>query len=144
MTALRQLSEQLLSGAVEIDDAQPMAPRFMAEPVANGSYFVSSFANVSAFDTDDGLVLVDTGSFVLAEPTRARLRTVTKQPVHTAVWTHGHVDHCFGVDLYERDSGRRVHVVAHEAVSRRFERYKLTREWNQHINQRQFQQNVVF
>ncbi len=144
MTALRQLSEQLLSGAVEIDQAQPMAPRFIAEPVAAGSYFVSSFANVSAFDTDDGLVLVDTGSFILAEPTRARLRGITKRPVHTAVWTHGHVDHCFGVELYERDSGRRVHVVAHEAVRRRFERYQLTREWNQHINQRQFQTTTPF
>ena len=144
MTALRQLSEQLLSGAVTIDQAQPMAPRFLAEPVAAGSYFVSSFANVSAFDTDDGLVLVDTGSFMLADPTRARLRQVTKRPVHTAVWTHGHVDHCFGVDLYERDSGRRVHVIAHEAVTRRFDRYKLTREWNQAINQRQFQTTAVF
>lgn len=144
MTALRQLSEQLLSGSVDIDDAQPMAPRFIAEPIAAGSYFVSSFANVTAFDTDDGLVLVDTGSFLLAEPTRARLRGVTKRPVHTAVWTHGHVDHCFGVDLYERDSGRHVHVIAHEAVPRRFARYQLTREWNQAINQRQFQTTAEF
>ena len=144
MSALRQLSEQLLSGEIAIDQAQPMAPRFLAEPVAAGSYFVSSFANIAAFDTDDGLVLVDTGSFVLAEPTRARLRGVTKRPVHTAIWTHGHVDHCFGVDLYERDSGRRVHVIAHEAVPRRFERYKLTRDWNQAINQRQFQTTAEF
>ncbi len=144
MTALRQLSEQLLTGAVGIDQAQPMAPRFIAEQIADRSYFVSSFANVSAFDTDDGLVLVDTGSFVLAEPTRARLRGITKRPVHTAIWTHGHVDHCFGVDLYERDSGRHVHVIAHEAVPRRFERYKLTRAWNQSINQRQFQTTAEF
>src|SRR5687767_10099517 len=144
MTALRQLSEQLLSGAIEIDQAQPMAPRFLAEPVAAGSYFVSSFANITAFDTDDGLVLVDTGSFLLAEPTRARLRGVTKRPVHTAVWTHGHVDHCFGVELYERDSGHHVHVIAHEAVPRRFARYQLTREWNQAINQRQFQTTTEF
>jgi len=144
MTALRQLSEQLLSRAVSIDQAQPMAPRFLAEPVAAGSYFVSSFANITAFDTDDGLVLVDTGSFILAEPTRARLRGVTKRPVHTAIWTHGHVDHCFGVELYERDSGRRVRVLAHEAVPRRFERYQLTRAWNQRINQRQFQTTAEF
>ena len=116
MTALRQLSEQLLTGQVAIDQAQPMAPRFLAEPIAAGAYFVSSFANITAFDTDDGLVLVDTGSFILAEPTRKRLREVTRRPVHSAVWTHGHVDHCFGVDRYERDSGRRVHVIAHEAV----------------------------
>jgi alkyl sulfatase BDS1-like metallo-beta-lactamase superfamily hydrolase len=144
MSALRQLSEQLLSGTLPVDQAQPMAPRFLAEAVAAGAYFVSSFANVTAFDTDDGLVLVDTGSFLLAEPTRARLRMVSKRPVHTAVWTHGHVDHCFGVDLYERDSGRHVHVIAHEAVPRRFERYRLTRAWNQAVNQRQFQAQATF
>jgi alkyl sulfatase BDS1-like metallo-beta-lactamase superfamily hydrolase len=144
VTALRQLSEQLLTGAVCVDQAQPMAPRFLAEAVAPGSYFVSSFANVSAFDTDDGLVLVDTGSFMLAEPTRARLRGVTRRPVHTAIWTHGHVDHCFGVDLYERDSGRHVRVIAHEAVARRHARYQLTREHNQRINARQFNTTVAF
>ena len=144
MTALRQLSEQLLSGTLAIDTAQPMAPRFLAEPIAAGSYFVSSFANVTAFDTDAGLVLVDTGSFVLAEPTRRRLRDVTKAPVHTAIWTHGHVDHCFGVEGYERDSAQHVRVIAHEAVARRFERYRLTRGWNQRINQRQFQTAAEF
>src|SRR5262245_58337636 len=138
MSALRQLSEQLLSGALPIDAAQPMAPRFLAEPVAPGSYFVSSFANITAFDTDDGLVLVDTGSFLLAEPTRARLRTITRAPVHTAIWTHGHVDHCFGVDRYERDSGRHIRVIAHEAVARRHARYREMRSWNQAINARQF------
>ncbi|HEY1556790.1 MAG TPA: alkyl sulfatase dimerization domain-containing protein [Kofleriaceae bacterium] len=144
MTALRQLSEELLSGAVEVDRTQPMAPRFLAEPIAPGAYFVSSFANVTAFDSDDGLVLVDTGSFLLAEPTRARLRAVTRTPVHTAIWTHGHIDHCFGVDLYERDSGRRVRVIAHEAVPRRFERYTRMRGWNQLVNARQFQTEARF
>lgn len=144
MTALRTLSEQLLSGAVSIEQAQPMAPRFLAEPVAAGSYFVSSFANITAFDTDDGLVLVDTGSFLLAEPTRKRLRELTKRPVHTAVWTHGHVDHCFGVEMFERDSGRRVRVIAHEALPRRHERYRLTRAWNEAVNSRQFKTTVPF
>jgi alkyl sulfatase BDS1-like metallo-beta-lactamase superfamily hydrolase len=64
--------------------------------------------------------------------------------VHTAVWTHGHVDHCFGVELYEREAGQRVHVIAHEAVPRRFERYRLTRGWNTSINARQFQAAVEF
>ncbi len=144
MTALRQLSEQLLSGQLSIAEAQPMAPRFLAEPVAAGSYFVSSFANITAFDTDDGLVLVDTGSFILADPTRKRLRELTRRPVHTAIWTHGHVDHCFGVELYERESARKVRVIAHEAVARRHERYKLTRAWNQAINERQFQTTAAF
>ncbi len=145
MPSLREISADLLSGKLSIDSAQPMAPRFIAEDLAARSVFVSSFANVTAFDTDAGLVLVDTGSFVLAEPTRAVLRKAMTAPVHTAVWTHGHVDHCFGVELYENEpSGRPVHVIAHEAVPKRFERYALTHGWNQGINRRQFQTGVEF
>ena len=144
MSALRELSSNLLSGATSIESAYPMSPRFIAEPIAERSYFVSSFANVAAFDTDDGLVLVDTGSFALAERTRAALRSVIGAPAHTAIWTHGHVDHCFGVELYEREAGRAIRVIAHDAVPRRFARYRLTRGWNQAINARQFQSAVAF
>jgi len=141
--SLRQLSSDLLEGRVSIDAAQPMAPRFVAEEVASRTCFVSSFANVTAFTTDAGLLLVDTGSFVLAEPTRVALRKATAAPVTTAVWTHGHVDHCFGVELYEREHGP-VHVIAHEAVARRFERYRLTHGWNAAINARQFRTQAGF
>ncbi|HEV7559337.1 MAG TPA: alkyl sulfatase dimerization domain-containing protein [Kofleriaceae bacterium] len=141
--SLRQLSSELLDGRISVDAAQPMAPRFVAEAVAARTTFVSSFANVTAFETDAGLVLVDTGSFVLAEPTRAALRKATMTPVTTAVWTHGHVDHCFGVELYEREHGP-VHVIAHEAVARRFERYRLTHGWNAAINARQFRTQAGF
>lgn len=144
MATLRELSADLLSGALPVDAAQPMAPRMIAEAVAPRTTFVSSFANVTAFGTDDGLVLIDTGSFVLAEPTRACLRAADPAPVSTAVWTHGHVDHCFGVELYERESNRPVHVIAHTAVPRRFERYRLTRGWNQAVNTRQFQTGAQF
>ncbi len=144
MPSLRELSTDLLTGAVSVDAAQPMAPRLVAEQVAPRTHFVSSFANVTAFTTDAGLVLVDTGSFLLAEPTRGVLRSATKDPVTHAVWTHGHVDHCFGVELYEREANTKVHVLAHEAVARRFERYKLTRGWNHRINQRQFRTSAEF
>ncbi len=144
MSSLRALSADLLSGAAPIEGAAVMAPRLVAEAVADRACFVSSFANVTAFETDAGLVLVDTGSFLLAEPTRAALRRAVASPVHTAVWTHGHVDHCFGVELYEREAGRPVRVVAHEAVARRFERYRLTHGYNAAINARQFQTAARF
>jgi alkyl sulfatase BDS1-like metallo-beta-lactamase superfamily hydrolase len=142
--SLRALSADLLGGTVSIEQAGPMATRFVGEQVAASSYFVSSFANVTAFATDAGLVLVDTGSFMLAAPTRAILRKLITEPAHTAVWTHGHVDHCFGVELYEAEAGQHVHVIAHEGVPRRFERYKLTQGWNTAINARQFQAQVQF
>nr|HEX4314872.1 alkyl sulfatase dimerization domain-containing protein [Kofleriaceae bacterium] len=146
-TALRDVSAGLLDGTLPVAAAEPMTPRFLCEQVAARSYFACSFANVTAFDTDDGLVLVDTGSFVLAEPTRQLLRRTIAAPARVAVWTHGHVDHCFGVDGYEREpaaGGQRVRVIAHEAVSRRFARYRLTRGWNQAINARQFRTGVQF
>ena len=141
---LRDHSLDLLSGKVSIEEAHPMQPRWVAEEVAARSYFAASFANVTAFDTDAGLVLVDTGSFVLADATRALLNTVVASPAHTAIWTHGHVDHCFGVEGYEADAGRPVHVIAHEAVSRRFARYQLTQGYNDKINARQFQTTAGF
>ncbi len=144
LPTLRAHSADLMAGKIAIDDAHPMLPRLVAEEVATRSYFVASFANVTAFDTSDGLVLVDTGSFVLADKTRALLREVTASPAHTAIWTHGHVDHCFGVEGYEREAGRHVHVIAHEAVPRRFERYQLTRGYNDVINARQFQTRAAF
>ncbi|HEU0035435.1 MAG TPA: alkyl sulfatase dimerization domain-containing protein [Kofleriaceae bacterium] len=144
MTSLRAHSADLLSGALAIQDAHPMQPLLVAEQVADRAYFVSSFANVTALDTDDGLVLVDTGSFLLADKTRQVLRGVTPRPAIAAIWTHGHVDHCFGVEDYEREAGHPVRVIAHEAVRRRFERYELTHGYNQAINARQFQTGAVF
>jgi len=142
--SLRAHSADLMTGRIAIDDAHPMQPRLVAEEVGARSYFVASFANVTAFDSDAGLVLVDTGSFLLADKTRRLLRGVVKSPAHTAIWTHGHVDHCFGVEGYEQEAGHAVHVIAHEAVQRRFERYQLTRGYNDAINKRQFQTGAVF
>ena len=54
----------------------------------------------------------------------------TDGPVHTAVFTHGHIDHCFGVERYDADNAHRAAppctVVAHEAVPARFDRYRAT------------------
>ena len=59
------------------------------------------FANVSAIDTDDGLVLVDTGSTFVARQVHGALRSWTTSRLHTAVYSHGHVDHVFGVPVWE-------------------------------------------
>jgi|SRR5580704_8583086 alkyl sulfatase BDS1-like metallo-beta-lactamase superfamily hydrolase len=138
MGRIRDLSEGLWSGALDPAQNHPFAPLLDLEPLGDRSAFVSSFANATAFDTDDGLLLVDTGSFVLAPMVHASVRTFTKQPLHTAVYTHGHVDHCFGVDLYEKEQGTPARVLAHERVPARFERYRLTRGYNACINARQF------
>lgn len=104
--------------------------------------FVAAFSNVAAFATEDGLVLVDTSSPFLAGRVHDVLRVWRAAPLHTAVFTHGHIDHVFGVERYEadaNDSGApRPRVVAHEAVPPRFDRYIETAGYNTIINRRQF------
>ena len=75
----------------------------MAE-VADGVGFVPSFANVSAVSTEDGLVLVDTGSAFMAADIHRTLRAWNPGRLHTAIYSHGHIDHVFGVPVWAAES----------------------------------------
>ncbi len=97
-----------------------------------------SFANVSAFDTGDGLVLIDTGSPMVARLVHDAVRGWSKRPLHTVVYSHGHIDHVSGVAAFEEEGSGRARVVAHEALPARFDRYRLTAGFNGTINARQF------
>ena len=110
--------------------------------LTGGVAFLPSFANVIAFETGEGLVLVDTGGFLLGDHVHTQLRAWSEQPLHTAIYTHGHVDHVFGVPPFEAEARERgwtaPHVIAHANVPRRFARYALTAGYNGTINARQF------
>src|SRR5215467_3245624 len=143
MGKIAELAERLFSGEVSTRDHHPFTPLMAIEEVAPRTAFASSFANVTALDTDDGLVLVDTGSFLLAALVKEQVRRFSERPLHTAVYTHGHVDHVFGVDLYEAEprpaAGPRARVVAHARLPARFDRYRAMPGYNACINARQFQ-----
>jgi alkyl sulfatase BDS1-like metallo-beta-lactamase superfamily hydrolase len=141
-----ELADRLWRGEEDIEGAGNHPFATAADEVVDvgeGIGFVPSFANVSAIATDDGLVLVDTGSKLFAAQVHAALRTWTARRVHTAVYSHGHIDHVFGVPLFEAEAQQRgwpaPRVVAHEAVPARFDRYILTAGYNAAVNQRQFQ-----
>lgn len=52
--------------------------------------------NVVVFETDEGLVLVDSG-YAPAGPGLAQaLRKISDKPLHTIIFTHFHADHAFG------------------------------------------------
>jgi alkyl sulfatase BDS1-like metallo-beta-lactamase superfamily hydrolase len=142
MTDVLQVAEGLFTGELDIAEHHPFH-LFGELAELEGGAFVAAFANASALRTDEGLVLVDTSSMFLSERVHDAIRTWTHEPVHTIVFTHGHVDHCFGVERYEEDAradGRRPpRVVAHEAIIDRFERYVATAGYNGIINARQFQ-----
>jgi glyoxylase-like metal-dependent hydrolase (beta-lactamase superfamily II) len=113
-----------------------------AREVARGTFFVPAFANATALATADGLVVVDCGMAQSGPGIVQKLRELTSLPVSAVVFTHGHVDHAFGVvalDAEARDAGRpRPTRYAHRKVADRFRRYQKTRGLNAHINRVQF------
>lgn len=142
MTDLLETAERLFTGELDPDAHFPFGHFGELAEVGDGTAFVAAFANVAAFGTDAGLVLVDTSSWFMAKRVQDALRRWRSDRLDTAVFTHGHVDHCFGVDLYEAEAvtngWRAPRVVAHEAITARFERYIETQGYNGIINQRQF------
>jgi alkyl sulfatase BDS1-like metallo-beta-lactamase superfamily hydrolase len=136
MGALLDLSARILAGEAAIEDHHPFSPTNELEEVADGVAMVSSFANVAAVDTGDGLCLLDTGSVFAAAAARDAVKAWRTAPATTAVYTHGHIDHCMGTGAFEADGP--IEVIAHEAVEDRFDRYVLTAGYNAVINQRQF------
>ena len=109
-----------------------------ATEVAERTWYVSLLAGVTAFETDDGLVIVDTGMRDLSALMAGELRKHTSAPVHTAVYTHGHVDHAFGLNAFLLEGQPRPRVIAHRAMPDRFARYERTARLQQAINARQF------
>jgi alkyl sulfatase BDS1-like metallo-beta-lactamase superfamily hydrolase len=139
---LLEVADRLWRGEIDIADHHPFRIGAEAAEVGDGTLFVSSFGNVSALATDDGLLLVDTGSQALAQSVFGAVREWSRARVDTAVYSHGHIDHVFGVGLYEEEAVTNgwapPRVVAHEALPHRFDRYVLTAGYNEVVNQRQF------
>lgn len=110
--------------------------------LADGISIVESFSHVISFRTEDGLVCFDTSGHPKGPPVVEALRTWSLDPVHSIVYTHGHVDHVGGSGAFAAHAAANGHraprVIGHEAVAARFERYRATNGYNIDINQRQF------
>jgi glyoxylase-like metal-dependent hydrolase (beta-lactamase superfamily II) len=141
-TDVLALADRLWRGDVPISEYHPVGHLGGLAEISDDVAFLPAFANVTAIRTPDGLVLVDTGSAFVAQAIHDELRRWTSQRLHTAVYSHGHIDHVFGVGVWTAEAAANDWpapvVTAHEAVSRRFDRYRMTTGYNQIINQRQF------
>jgi alkyl sulfatase BDS1-like metallo-beta-lactamase superfamily hydrolase len=145
-TGIRELAERYWTGEADLVGAHhPIMPSIGrgAEELAAGLLYLKSLASVTAVDSGDGLVMLDTGAQFDADHVFDAVRTWRpKAPVRAAVFSHHHVDHVFGTTRFDaeaRQSGNPLPVVyGHEAMPANFDRYLQTRGWNAAINQRQF------
>lgn len=142
MGEILDLAERAWQGNLPGHQLHPGQALVGFEELETNIGFMSAFSNVGVIDTDDGLVFLDTSSFFHAEALHQAIRNWSTKPVHTAVYTHGHVDHVFGLAPFEAEAQDRgqppTRVIAHEACPARFERYMLTNGYNGIVNQRQF------
>ncbi|MEE8421743.1 MAG: alkyl sulfatase dimerization domain-containing protein [Dehalococcoidia bacterium] len=141
MAQILDLAEEMWAGE-RSDGGHAWRALNVLEEVAERTWFYSGFANSTIRETDDGLVIIDPGAINNAEAKHAAVREVSDRPLHTAIYTHGHLDHVWGVDRYEAEAKANgwpaPQIVAHELVPPRFARYRETRGYNGIINLRQF------
>ena len=139
MTTIAERAEQAWSGLLE---GHPWQGPNALEQMTEGVWFYHSFSNTVIFETDDGLVIVDPGIENRSERRFEAVRAELDAPLHTAIYTHGHVDHVFGVDHYATQANEAgwppPRVIAHEDLPARFDRYRRTGGYNAVINSRQF------
>ncbi|MEO6044586.1 MAG: alkyl sulfatase dimerization domain-containing protein, partial [Tepidiformaceae bacterium] len=100
-------------------------------------------ASANTLDSGDGLVMLDTGATQDAAPLFEQVRKWRPDSrLASAVFSHHHVDHIFGVGPFEAEAAEkgwsRPLVYGHEHLGRNFDRYKKTIGWNTAINARQF------
>ena len=78
--------------------------------------------NAVFFETDEGIVLVDTGMGPAGPAILDAIRSVSDKPIHTIIYTHGHVDHAYGTWAITQ-AGETPEIIAHELLEERFHRY---------------------
>lgn len=146
------MTESLLERSARyIDGATYEGPRSINpidgsfHEVDEGVGLVCGFSHIWTLDAHEGLVVLDTSLPGFASLALEHLRRWRDAPVDTIVYTHGHVDHVGGARAFLDDAADRRRpaptVVAHDAVVQRFDRYDLTRDYNETINGRQFGPN---
>jgi alkyl sulfatase BDS1-like metallo-beta-lactamase superfamily hydrolase len=140
-----ELFEKLWAGTAAMEEWTAAVSGGSATPVTDNVITIHTsylFGNVTAIRTAAGLVLVDTGSRETASQTLAVLRQWDDSPVHTVIYTHGHIDHIFGARLLDEEADAsgvaRPHIVAHRNVLYRFNRYDATHGLNSLVMGRQF------
>lgn len=146
MAELHDIAERLWSGEYSTHDPQhhPFAPYGISHEVADGVAFYKDFVNVTGVRTDSGLVMIDTGSYSPNQHMRCfkAIRAHYPELLTTAVYTHGHIDHAYGIppwlqEIRDRNAAY-PQIIGHENVAPRMDRYSETEGYNRTVNERQF------
>ncbi len=142
MDKILDLAEKLWNGETDTYLHHPFAEPYDIVEIKENLWFNRAFSNSIIRKTAEGLIIIDPAAQFDEAIRHKKVRSVTKDKVHSVIYTHGHVDHCFGLNQYFRDCKKnqweRPQIISHENVPKRFDRYEETHGYNSYINQRQF------
>ena len=140
-----RLFERLWSGTAEMEEWTRAVADGAITHVADNiitvhtTYFCGS---VTVIRTAAGLVFIDTAKPDTAAQTLAAVRRWDDSPVHTVIYTHGHIDHTSGITMIDAEADAkgvaRPLVIAHRNVRRRMERYAASHGFNSIVQGQQF------
>jgi alkyl sulfatase BDS1-like metallo-beta-lactamase superfamily hydrolase len=142
MGEVLELAERAWHGDLGEINVHPGQVLVGLEVIDEGAAFMSAFSNALILKTGEGLVFIDTSSFFHAQQMYDAVRAWTDANVHSGIYTHGHVDHVFGLHHFHAEAEEKgqpaARIIAHDSCPARFDRYQLTNGYNGHINARQF------
>ena len=99
----------------------------------------SHYAYTSWVVTDEGVVIVDTGTGTVAPLVKEEIARETDKPVKYIIYTHGHFDHTEGAPAF---MDQHPEVIGHENVVPRFDRYQRMAPYFRHIMEIQIRQTL--
>lgn len=140
MSELIELSTQIIEGTRDLAEIGPInrITNQLSE-IRDDVAVVESFSHSIVFSTDDGLLVFDTSGANTGTKVVDAIRRWRRDPFHSLVYTHGHVDHVGGCGAFLADAGDKPpRILGHENVAKRLERYRQTNGYNLAINARQF------
>ncbi|WP_433563066.1 MBL fold metallo-hydrolase [Nocardia sp. CA-151230] len=114
----------------------PVGEAEIIEAAPRTYYIRPGTVNIALFETDEGLLMVDTGLAGDGPELLRAVRSISDKPLHTIVYTHGHTDHAFGHWAF-LEAGETPRIIAHENLIGHFERYMKTPGLNTVINKQQ-------
>jgi alkyl sulfatase BDS1-like metallo-beta-lactamase superfamily hydrolase len=145
MPDIRDIAERAWNGELDTTiDYHPVAWGLReGQEIGDGILFYKGIAAATTIDTGSSLVMLDTGAVNDSQLLHDAIRGwQPEKRMAAAVFSHHHVDHIFGVGVFEKEADeRRVArplVYGHETIPWHFDRYKKTLGWNTAINIRQF------
>ena len=101
--SLTDYADDVWNGAADDNIAQSGSGESGVLDVADGVGFHPGFGNVITFRAGGELVLFDSGNPMGAPALHSAIRQWSPDPVSTVVFSHGHIDHVFGVGPFDAE-----------------------------------------